>query len=59
MEQTREIRYSFYKDTNKDTIERDFDSLGDLLDYLAEDDEDSETLKRVKKWVKGQKKRQQ
>ena len=50
MEQTREFRITLYWDTNKDTVERSFGSINELLDFLNEKT-DGITAMHVQEWV--------
>lgn len=37
MESTREIKYTYYRDTSKRTIEYDFPSMEDLINFVKDD----------------------
>lgn len=51
MEHILEQKFSFYRDSNKETIREEFESLPKLLDFLRNLDNDSETLAAVTNWL--------
>jgi hypothetical protein len=52
MEYTREQYFTYYRDTNKHTTDRKFESLTALLDYLSNEDEGDETEDAVVEWLR-------
>lgn len=52
MEYTREKWFKYYRDTNEHTTDEKFDSLLELLDFLARQDEGDETEDAVTEWLR-------
>ncbi len=51
MEIVHKLQFTYLRDTNKETTEESFDSLRDLLDFMADRDGNRETLLAVRDWL--------
>jgi hypothetical protein len=49
-EYTRAEHFSYYKDTNKETVRERFDTLEELLDFLHGRADDDRILRAVIEW---------